>query len=301
MSLQNLYKGEKVKKNPGKVVLSYDVVDPVHQQLMDESKQKAEEVVTFAVQKAKIILKEAEDKAADITRRSRMDADRALKSSQSEFKEREDAFQKEVREQIESFEKHREDAEKELQEKRAELDRDIARRTELVEKQAHDKTYAEAKALAEKDAAEECERAVARIQAVLDEAVKLRVSILADIEDQITELVLLIATKVVKSLAEAQKDVVVKNVVDALKNLKGREHFLVRVNPKDLKIVESRLPNMRSLLEAKGTITCVEDSSVDPGGCIIETEFGEVDARIATQLQKIEQSIREAVPIRHGS
>ena len=42
----------------------------------------------------------------------------------------------------------------------------------------------------------------------------------------------------------------------------------------------------------------VEDSSVDSGGCIIETDFGEIDARISSQLAELEAKILEISPIK---
>jgi flagellar assembly protein FliH len=45
-------------------------------------------------------------------------------------------------------------------------------------------------------------------------------------------------------------------------------------------------------------ITVVEDSTVDRGGCVIETDFGAIDAKIASQLNEIEQRILEVSPIR---
>jgi flagellar assembly protein FliH len=42
----------------------------------------------------------------------------------------------------------------------------------------------------------------------------------------------------------------------------------------------------------------LEDSSVDKGGCIIETDFGQIDARISSQLHEIEENITELMPIR---
>jgi flagellar assembly protein FliH len=45
-------------------------------------------------------------------------------------------------------------------------------------------------------------------------------------------------------------------------------------------------------------ITVVEDSTVDRGGCVIETDFGEIDARIASQLHELEERILDVAPIR---
>jgi flagellar assembly protein FliH len=41
-----------------------------------------------------------------------------------------------------------------------------------------------------------------------------------------------------------------------------------------------------------------EDSSVDPGGCIIETDFGEIDARISSQLAEMEARILQVSPMK---
>ena len=45
-------------------------------------------------------------------------------------------------------------------------------------------------------------------------------------------------------------------------------------------------------------ISVVEDSSVDRGGCIVETDFGAIDARISSQLTELEQRILEISPIK---
>jgi len=52
------------------------------------------------------------------------------------------------------------------------------------------------------------------------------------------------------------------------------------------------------LVEGAKSIQIVEDTTVDPGGCIIETDFGEIDARISSQLSELEQKILEISPIR---
>jgi flagellar assembly protein FliH len=52
------------------------------------------------------------------------------------------------------------------------------------------------------------------------------------------------------------------------------------------------------MVENVKSVTVLEDSSVDRGGCIIETDFGQIDARISSQLHEIEEKIVELAPIR---
>ena len=52
------------------------------------------------------------------------------------------------------------------------------------------------------------------------------------------------------------------------------------------------------MVESLGRVRVEEDDRLTRGGCIIETSLGDIDARIQTQLQMIEEKIRELVPIK---
>jgi flagellar assembly protein FliH len=52
------------------------------------------------------------------------------------------------------------------------------------------------------------------------------------------------------------------------------------------------------MLEGVKSVQVSEDSSVDSGGCVIETDFGEIDARISSQLAELESEILEVSPIK---
>jgi flagellar assembly protein FliH len=110
--------------------------------------------------------------------------------------------------------------------------------------------------------------------------------------------VLEIAKKVVKVISENQKNVVVNNVVQALQKLKQKSDVVIRVNFQDLKMVSSHTEEITRMVERAGNITVAEDSTVDVGGAIIETDFGQIDARISSQLREIEDRIVELAPIK---
>ena len=144
----------------------------------------------------------------------------------------------------------------------------------------------------------ESDRLIERMQTVLERAQSKRTDILEQTEQEIINLVLLIARKVVKVISENQRNVITSNVVQALRKVKGRGNILLRVNIADLKLTTEHTKDFISLVEGVKSIQVVEDSSVDSGGCIIETDFGEIDARIASQLAELEAKILEISPIR---
>ncbi|MDR2404120.1 MAG: flagellar assembly protein FliH [Spirochaetaceae bacterium] len=144
----------------------------------------------------------------------------------------------------------------------------------------------------------EADRLIERIHRVLERAQNKREEILAETEQQIIDLVLLITRKVVKIISENQRDVVISNIVQALRKVKGRGAIFIRVNLADLKLSTEHTKNFIQLAEGAGNIQIVEDSTVDPGGCIIETDFGEIDARISSQLAELETRILAMSPLR---
>jgi flagellar assembly protein FliH len=144
----------------------------------------------------------------------------------------------------------------------------------------------------------EVERLIQRTQTVLERAQDKRGEILVETEQEIVDLVLLLTRKVVKAITESQRTVILQNVVQALRKVKSRGNVIIRVNMADLKLTTEHTKNFIHMMEGTKNIQVVEDSTVDPGGCIIETDFGEIDARIASQLAELEAKIMEVSPIR---
>ena len=144
----------------------------------------------------------------------------------------------------------------------------------------------------------EVQRLTDRLHTIINKTMDRRQEILSETEQQIVDLVLLMTRKVVKVISENQRNVVVSNVVHALRKVKGRGDVVIRVNLADVKMTTEHIQNFISAAENIKNITVVEDSTVDQGECIIETDFGAVDARIASQLNELEQKILEISPIK---
>jgi flagellar assembly protein FliH len=144
----------------------------------------------------------------------------------------------------------------------------------------------------------EVERLIQRTQVVLERAQDKRAEILAETEQEIIDLVLLISRKVIKVISENQRNVVISNVVQALRKVKGRGNIIIRVNMVDVKLATEHIKDFIQLVEGSKSLQVVEDSTVDPGGCVIETDFGEIDARISSQLAELETKILEISPIK---
>ncbi len=186
----------------------------------------------------------------------------------------------------------------EAQQRAQEIEGEVRQRLESVEQEAYDKGFKEGREKGFGEGQAEVQRLVENLQRIVATAIQKRNEIIEESETQVVNLVLLIARKVIKVISENQKNVVINNVVQALRKLKSRGEVVIRVNLADLELTSEHVTDFMKMVENVKSITVLEDSSVDRGGCIIETDFGQIDARISSQLHEIEERILELAPIR---
>ena len=126
----------------------------------------------------------------------------------------------------------------------------------------------------------ESERLVDRMHKMLEAVMQRREEILRDTETQIVELVILMTRKVVKIISENHKNVIMANVMAALKKVRTRGEVTLRVNMEDVKLTSEHTDDFIKYVEKVQGVTVLEDSSVEKGGRIVETDFDAIDARI---------------------
>jgi flagellar assembly protein FliH len=220
-------------------------------------------------------------------------------------KEAEQVAFDEVKRKNNQAQKIRQDAEDQAQvilsearQKAAELEGDIKQRVAQTEREAYERGYTDGHSKGYEEGKAEVQRLIESLHSIITRAIEKRNEIIEEAETQIINLVLLIVKKVIKVISENQKNVVINNVVQALRKLKSRGDVVIRVNLSDLELTSEHVKDFMKMVENVKSITVLEDSSVDRGGCIIETDFGQIDARISSQLHEIEERILELMPIR---
>ncbi|MDR1839363.1 MAG: flagellar assembly protein FliH [Treponema sp.] len=182
--------------------------------------------------------------------------------------------------------------------KAAELEKEVRQTLDAERKDARDKGMNEGLEKGFADGNAEVKRLIERTQVVLERAQDKRGEILSETEKEVIDLVLLISRKVIKIISENQRNVIVSNVVQALRKVRSKGNVIIRVNMADLNIATEHKQEFINLMEGRQSIQILEDTSVDPGGCIIETDFGEIDARISSQLAELESKILEVSPMK---
>jgi flagellar assembly protein FliH len=186
----------------------------------------------------------------------------------------------------------------EAEQRSSRLISDAEGRVGSIEEEARKEGFSQGREEGYTDGKAEVERLVDQLHKVISSAVEKRNEIIDESETQLINLVLQISQKVIKVISENQKNVVVNNVIQSLRKLKTRGDVVIRVNLDDVQLTSDHIKDFMRMVENVKSITVVEDSSVDKGGCILETDFGEIDARISSQLKEIQDKIIDMTPIK---
>ena len=235
------------------------------QQMFEEAQAKADEIVKRAEDAAFAEVKRQTDQAQIVKNEAERNAQEIIKKAQDE-------------------------AAKILEDARAEQ--------ENLKKNGYDEGYTKGREEGYSEGQGEVERLVERTHKILEAVMARREEILNETEQQIVELVILMTRKVVKIISENQKSVIMANVLQALKKVKARGNVTVRVNMADVKLTTEHIHDFIKQIENVQGITVIEDSTVDKGGCVVETDFGAIDARIQNQLSELESAILEISPVK---
>lgn len=158
----------------------------------------------------------------------------------------------------------------------------------LARRQAHQEGFEEGRQAGLEAARREYQE---RFQQVLDlyhQVIRERNKLLESAEPELARLAIQVAERIIGQEVRTNAEIVMGVVRNALSHIKDREEILIKVSPQDYHIVNEDRTLFEKMVEGLKNFEVVVDPRVERGGCIIETNLGNVDARLSTQLTAIQ-------------
>ncbi len=137
---------------------------------------------------------------------------------------------------------------------------------------------------------EQAASAAAALGEALSGLESLRDEVAEAVERDAIELGLAVAAKIVPATLQIRPELVVEVVQGALRRVSGQRTIVLVVNPADVETVRAALGD----LHQGGVVDRWDlqaDQRVAAGGAIVRTDEGEVDARVATQLERADEVV----------
>jgi flagellar assembly protein FliH len=154
---------------------------------------------------------------------------------------------------------------------------------------AHGRAAASAPAVVDREAA------LAEVTALLVAAHGAAEEARAAAKDVALVLARKMAEKIVGRAVDLDPSILGEIVGQALTASRARGGAVVlRVHPDDLGAIEQTRAQWLRRIAATASVRLVADASVGRAGCVVETPVGRLDARLQTQLDALERSLRGA-------
>jgi type III secretion protein L len=141
------------------------------------------------------------------------------------------------------------------------------------------------KAQAEKEGFDAGYNAWAEMVRIMEKEIK---NVREELQKSVMSVALRAAKKIVSSELETRPEVIVDIVMNTLKTVAQHKRIVLYVGKKDYEYIEKGKNKIKAIFEELETLSLREREDIEPGGCIVETESGIINARMEDRWRTIE-------------
>jgi flagellar assembly protein FliH len=162
-----------------------------------------------------------------------------------------------------------------------------------LEKTAYESGFIQGEKAGMEIAEQKMEAVMRRYSESVLELEKLRTFLYAQVEHEVVKLSVEVAKKIVHREVQVDKEIIQTLVRVALSHVAEKSAVTVHLNPVDYNYL---IAQRAELSQSEGRdISLLADKSIERGGCLIQTECGDIDARIEEKFKEVEQMFFDGV------
>lgn len=122
-----------------------------------------------------------------------------------------------------------------------------------------------------------------------------RAELASRFESQLVALATQMAEKILFSELSIKPELLYNVVRAALREISAARHVTIRVNPYDISHIRSHLGSLSESMSSAAVLDVRPDDSLHRGDCLIDSDIGSLDARLATQLNALREQLETAM------
>jgi flagellar assembly protein FliH len=100
-----------------------------------------------------------------------------------------------------------------------------------------------------------------------------------------------IAERIIRRELKQEPQITLEFVQEALRLATGSAEITVHLNDSDFENLGAQVQRLAESLRQLSPSEIVADRNVTPGGCLVETRFGEIDLQVESQLRRVEEEL----------
>ena len=133
-------------------------------------------------------------------------------------------------------------------------------------------------------------------EALLKRVEELKGQLLIDHESDLIKLVFQTAKRIALRDIEGNREAVLELIQNVVGETQANERVVVRLSAEDLEFIENLQKKGGQRIESLQRIKFVGEETIKSGGCLIETEYGSVDATLDERVERVWQTLFAKTP-----
>ena len=162
--------------------------------------------------------------------------------------------------------------------------------------QGYEKGYAEGFQAGEQTAREASAPLLEALRKAIREVSEFRETMYPKVEREMIEMIVGLTQKVIQVELAGKEDRVKEMIRLAVQSVLDRESMVIQVHPEDQKHAEHILPELQQEFHEIKNVKFEGHPSIPRGGCIVDTNFGTIEARFDNLHDQIEKILHLAPP-----
>jgi len=144
----------------------------------------------------------------------------------------------------------------------------------------------------------EFEKRLKDLDGLIDSITKIKSQLLVEHEAHIVKLLFYVARRLVMQEISAKPESILPVLESVLKDVESSEAVKVLVSKSDLEFLNQISAQSGADNELLKRAQFEEREDVTPGGCIVETNYGSIDASLEKRFEKLWDTLAERIPTR---
>jgi flagellar assembly protein FliH len=162
-----------------------------------------------------------------------------------------------------------------------------------IEKTAYESGFRQGEKAGMAIAEKKIEASLRRYSEAVLEIGKLRKQLYQQVEREVVKLAVEVAKKIVHREIQVDREIIQTLVKVALGHVAEKSAVTVHLHPVDYNYILEHRAELSSGSEDGREVVLLADKSIERGGCLIQTECGDIDARIEEEFREVERGFFE--------
>ena len=183
-----------------------------------------------------------------------------------------------------------------LEEMQEQVYKELKKKASQIEHEAYEKGFAQGERDGQESGQKRLEVVIRQINALLSQIESQKKTLFQQFEEEMVAFAFGVIKKILLRESRLTAGVIKDTLAAALKKTEENRRVILHVNPVDYKYLLAHPDQIPWVLNDRERVKILEDENITPGGGLLETEWGVIDATLEGQFDRIVGQIQCRLP-----